>query len=84
MVPLFGVVGDQCFQWILLMKLRMSECRLLMKVLSKVLGLKDKIPGMVPTSIASRVVWLIVQLTMSVVVPSTPVIRAVALRVSSR
>ena len=55
-----------------------------MKELSNELGLKESIPGNVPMSLVLRVEWLIVQLIMSVVLPSTPVIRAVALCFSSR
>ena len=54
-----------------------------MKVLSKRLGLKARMPGRVPMSSVSVVVWLIVQLMVSVVMPSTPVRRVEALRLSS-
>ena len=49
-----------------------------MKELSNELGLKESIPGNVPMSFVLRVEWLIVQLIMSVVIPSTPVIRVLA------
>ena len=55
-----------------------------MKELSKELGLKESIPGSVPMSLVLRVEWVIVQLIMSVVIPSIPVMRVLACRVSSR
>ena len=54
-----------------------------MKTLSKVLGLKDKMPGMVPMSSVFVLVRLMVQLIMSVVMLSTPVARAAAFLLAS-
>ena len=55
-----------------------------MNELSNELGLNDRIPGSVPMSLVLMVEWLIVQLIKSVVIPSTPVIRVLAWRFSSR
>ena len=77
------MLGVQTFHLILLIKLRMSEWRLLIKLLEKTLGRKERMPVMVPTSSVSAVDLLMVQLMSPVVMPSTPVMRAVAFRLSS-
>ena len=55
-----------------------------MKRLSNELGRNESIPGMVPTLFVLRVEWSIVQLIISVLIPSTPVMRVLAWRFSSR
>ena len=82
-VPLLGVPGVHFLHWILLIKLSMSEWRLLERLLANVLDLKERMPCFNQTSSVFVVARSMVQLIMSVVLPSTPVVRAVALRVSS-
>ena len=81
--PHLNVPGVHFLHWILLIKLSMSEWRLLEKLLAKVLDLKERVPCIRPTASVSVVARSMVQLTMSVVLPSTPVVRAVALCLSS-